>query len=50
LPPPVETKVASVQASPSPPTHRPSNSLTTFQRLLIQPFLGSDDNTDSDKE
>lgn len=42
----METKVASVQASPSPST----NNLTTFQRLLIQPFFGSDDNSDSEKE
>ncbi|CAF3774143.1 unnamed protein product, partial [Rotaria sp. Silwood1] len=51
LSPPVETKVASVQTPPSPPpTNQSSHRLTTFQRLLIQPFLDMDYDIESDSD
>ncbi|CAF2372089.1 unnamed protein product [Rotaria sp. Silwood2] len=51
LSPPIETKVASVQTPASPsPTNQSSNRLTTFQRLLIQPFFDLDYNMESDSD
>lgn len=41
--------MASIQASPSPsppPTQASFSQLTTFERLLMQPYFGDDDDDD----